>query len=78
MEHLGNLTVTLFLLNPAHEGQHPDNVFARRMRRVTLLRMYQVSKEEAAKTAAMFLYENKLDNRDYYQTEVVWTVTEYL
>jgi hypothetical protein len=38
--------------------------------------MYQVSKEEAGITAAGFLADNRLDNSDHYQTEVVWTYTE--
>ncbi len=76
MEQLGNLVISLVLLDPAPKGCHPDDLFSRRSRRVSLLRMYQVSKEEAYKTATMFLADNRLDNSDHYHTEVVWTYTE--
>jgi len=78
MEYLGNLSITLFLINPTEAGQDHDNVFTRRMRRVTILRKWQIPREEARKIAAEFLAENRLNNSDYYQTQVVWTVTEYL
>ena len=76
MEQLGNLVISLVQLDPAPKGCHPDDLFSRRSRRVNLLRMYQVSKEEAGNTAARFLADNRLDNSDYYQTEVVWTHIE--
>ncbi len=78
MEHLGNISITLFLINPTDAGQDPDNVFTRRMRRVTIFRKYQVTRAEAQAITAGFLKENCLDNQDKYQTQAVWCVTEYL
>ena len=74
----GNLSITLFLINPTDKGQDKDDVFARRMRRVTIFRKYQVTQEEAKELTAEFLQENRLDNRDLYQTQAVWCAVEYL
>ena len=74
----GNLSITLFLINPTDKGQDRDDVFARRMRRVTIFRKYQVTQEEAKELAAEFLQKNRLDNRDLYQTQAVWCAVEYL
>lgn len=78
MDQLGNLCITLFLINPTTKGNDPDNVFARRMKRVTILRAWQVTRDDAHKITTEFLKDNCLDNRDLYQTQAVWTVTDYL
>ena len=78
MEHLGNLSITLFLINPTDPGHDRDNVYTRRMRRVTIFRKYQVTRAEAQAITTEFLKENCLDNQDKYQTQAVWCVTDYL
>ena len=78
MEQLGNLCIYLYLINPAMKGQDPDDVLSRRMRRVVLLRAWQVSRDDAQKITTQFLQENCLENKDLYQTHAVWTVTDYL
>ena len=74
----GNLSITMYLVNPTDNGQDKDDVFARRMRRVNLLRRYQVTLEEAHAIKTQFLTENHLSNKDLYQIDAVWTVTEVL
>lgn len=74
----GNLSITMFFINPTDKGQDADNVFTRRMRRVTIFRKFQVTHAEAQALTTEFLKENCLDNRDKYQTQAVWCVTEYL
>ena len=78
MEHLGNLNINMFFINPTEVGADSDNVYTRRMRRVSIYRKYQVTRDEAQKITAEFLKDNGLDNRDMYQTQAVWTVTDYL
>ncbi len=74
----GNLSIIMFLVNPTDKGQYKDDMFARRMRRVTIYRKHQVTQEEAKQLTAEFLQENCLDNRDKYQTQAVWSAVEYL
>ena len=74
----GNLSIIMFLVNPTDKGQDKDNMFARRMRRVTIYRKHQVTQEEAKQLATEFLQENQLDNQDKYQTQAVWSAVEYL
>lgn len=78
MQPLGNLSITMYLINPTEVGQHHDDVFARRMRRVNIFRKYQVTLEEARAIKTQFLTENHLSNSDLYQIDSVWTVTEVL
>jgi hypothetical protein len=78
MQQLGNLQISMFLVNPVFEGEDENNMFTRRMRRVTIFRMHCITRDEAEKYSAKFLRENALDNENLYQTQSVWTATEYL
>ena len=73
--HAGKLKLYMYVTD-SNKGS--DDVFKDRMRRVTLLTRYSVTREEAAEIATRFLVDNKLQNGCEYLTEAVWSYSTFL
>ena len=72
----GCLTIQMFVVEANHI--EPDNPDRDRLRKVTLMRRYGVTRSEASDIALRFLKDNALIDERKYQTETTWRVTEYL
>ena len=72
----GCLTIQMFVVEADHT--EPDNPDRDRMRKVTLMRRYGVTRGEASDIALRFLKDNALIDERKYQTEITWRVTEHL
>lgn len=72
----GRLTIRMFVVdtNPIN----PNDPTLDRMRKITLMRRYGVTRGEAHDIALRFLKDNVLADERKYQTEVTWQVTEHL
>lgn len=76
VELQGCLTIQMYVVEASRID--PDNHERERMRRVTLMRRYGVTRSEAHDIALRFLKDNALADERKYQTEVTWRVTEHL
>ena len=74
MDQLGKVVVQLEVINPAHKGVDPNNLFARRTRRVTLFSQYGVTEQEAAKLIKEFVTDN-LPESKYGDLICTWSYT---
>ena len=72
----GCLTIQMFVVEASHT--EPDNPDRDRMRKVTLMRRYGVTRSEACDIASRFLRDNALIDERKYQTQTTWRVTEHL
>ncbi len=72
----GCLTIQMYVVEASRS--HPHDPERDRMRKVTLMRRYGVSRSEAHDIAVQFLKDNALTDERKYQTEVTWRVVEHL
>ena len=72
----GSLTIQMYVVEASRT--EPDNPDRERMRKVTLMRRYGVSRGEARDIALRFLKDNALIDERKYQTEVIWRYAEHL
>ena len=72
----GCLTIQMYVVEASRS--HPHDPERDRMRKVTLMRRYGVTRGEAHDIALRFLKDNALIDERKYQTEVTWRVTEHL